>query len=365
MTDAATATVELTVDLDALARNYRRLRDAAAPAECGAVVKANAYGLGVEPVARRLAREGCRTFFVASLAEGVELRGFLPSAEILVFEGLLPGGADALEAARLVPVLNSLEQVRAWAGRRTPAALHIDTGMSRLGLSAADVAALAADRGLLARVELSTVMTHLACADETEHPLTERQLERFDVLRRQLPAARTSIGNSAAAFRGARYCGDLARPGIGLYGGNPFVGRESPVECVATLRGRVLQVRSVDEACTVGYGATYDARPPARLAVIGAGYADGYPRALGNRSFASFGGTRLPVVGRVSMELLCLDVSALPEGAPAAGDWVELIGPNVPIDELATAADTISYELLTRFGQQIRRVYLGDERERA
>ena len=362
MSAAPSSTVELTVDLGALARNFARLRAAAAPAECGAVVKANAYGLGVGPVARRLAREGCRTFFVATLAEGEELRQILPDAEILVFEGVLPGIGGAFTAAGLVPVLNSLEELREWAGRSDPVAVHIDTGMSRLGLSAADVRALAADRALLARLEIATVMTHLACADDRAHPLTRLQLERFDALRRELPPARTSIGNSAGAFRGAAYCGDLARPGIALYGGNPFVGRESPVECVATLRGRVLQVRSVEEECTVGYGATYETRPPARLAVMGVGYADGYPRCLGNRAFAAFGGTRLPVVGRVSMELLNLDVSALPPGEPAVGDWVELVCPAVTVDEVAAAADTISYEILTRFGPRLRRVYVdGDE----
>src|SRR5690606_37742947 len=229
-------------------------------------------------------------------------------------------------------------------------------------LSAADVTKLAADRALLARLEISTVVTHPARAADQLHPLTRKQLERFDALRRELPSARTSIGNSAGAFRGAEYCGDIARPGIALYGRNPFVGRESPVECVATPRGRVLQLRGVDEQCTVGYGATYETRPPARLAVVGVGYADGYPRCLGNRAFAAFGGKRLPVVGRVSMELLNIDVSALPAGEPAVGDWVELVGPAVSVDEVAAAAGTISYEILTRFGPQLRRVYVdGDE----
>ncbi|HEY8519226.1 MAG TPA: alanine racemase [Gammaproteobacteria bacterium] len=357
--DADGRTGALTIDLGALARNYRRLRELAAPAECGAVVKADAYGLGLEPVARRLAREGCRSFFVASLAEGQALRAVLrdPQHRIYVFEGVSAGRAATLEAARLVPVLNSIEQVEAWAGRRGPAALHIDTGMSRLGLSAEEVAKLAARPGLLGGLEIDCVMTHLACADEASHPLTRKQLDRFAELRALLPPARTSIGASAAIFRGADHCGDLVRPGIALYGGNPFADRPNPMEPVVTLEAQILQVRCIDEACTVGYGATYDADPPARLAVVGVGYADGYPRSAGNRAFAAIGNRRVPVAGRVSMDLLCLDVSDVPPAEAAVGRWVELFGRRVSVDEVASAAGTISYEVLTRMGARLRRVY--------
>jgi alanine racemase len=346
------------VDLGALARNYRIVRDVSAPAECGAVVKADAYGLGVAPVAARLWAEGCRKFFVATLSEGLELREILSDAAIYVFEGVPDGAADRCVAAGLTPVLNSLEQIERWSGRDAAAAVHIDTGISRLGLSAAEVSALAACKRLIEGLRIDYVMTHLACGDQRDHALNALQLERFAALRAQLPPAKTSIANSAGAFLGGPYRGDLVRPGIALYGGNPFCEPPSPVEPVVSVRGLILQVREVDEPVTVGYGATYGAAPPARLAVVGIGYADGYPRCLGNRGVASFEGVRVPVVGRVSMDMLCIDVGRLPRDAVSPGAFVELFGTDVGIDEVAEAAGTISYELLTRLGRRVERQYL-------
>jgi alanine racemase len=305
-----------------------------------------------------LLREGCRRFFVATLAEARELRALTSDAEIAVFEGVPDGTADALVALRARPVLSSLEQVRRWQGRGR-ALLHLDTGMNRLGLSVADVAELAAHRDWLEGMTLEFVMTHLACADEPEHPQNRSQLELFEALRAQLPAAPTSIGNSAGTLCGGAYRGDLVRPGIGLYGGNPFSDRPNPMEPVVTLVGRILQIREIGEPMPVGYGATYVAAPPARLAVVGVGYADGYPRALGNRASAAVRGERVPVVGRVSMDLLCVDVGRLPRAAVAVGDEVELIGPTVGVDEVAEAAGTISYEVLTGLGRRLAREYRG------
>lgn len=358
MPPESTASGILRIDLDALARNYALLRARAAPAECAAVVKADAYGLGVAPVVRRLLREGCRRFFVATLAEAREVRALAPDAEIAVFEGAVNGAAEALAALRLRPVLNSLEQVQRWRGRGR-ALLHIDTGMNRLGLSAAEVAELATHREWLDGTTLDFVMTHLACADEPEHPQNNAQLELFDALRRRLPAAPTSIGNSAGTLTSAAHRGDLVRPGIGLYGGNPFSDRANPMVPVVTLVGRILQVREIDEPQTVGYGATYLATPPARLAVVGVGYADGYPRSLGNRAAAAIDGERVPVVGRVSMDLICVDIGRLPREAARVGDEVELIGPAVSVDEVAQAADTLSYEVLTGLGRRLAREYRG------
>jgi len=345
----------LRIDLDALARNYRLMRSRAAPAECAAVVKANGYGLGVERVARRLLREGCKRFFVATLAEGRELRALAPEALIYIFEGAVEGGADELAKLRLRPALNTLSQVERWRGHG-PAALHIDTGMNRLGLSVADVAKVAAHRELLEGVDL--VMTHLACADEPGHPLNREQLERFAQARAQLPSLPSSIGNSAGTLIDAAYRGDVARPGIGLYGGNPFSDRDNPMACVATLTAPILQLRDIDSAQPVGYGATYVASPPARIAVLGVGYADGYPRSLGNAGVAAIGGVRVPVVGRVSMDLMCVDVGALPRDDVRVGQAVELFGPTVGIDEVATAAGTISYEILTGMGRRPVRDYV-------
>ena len=345
----------LRVDLDALARNFRALRARAEPAECAAVVKANAYGVGVERVARRLEREGCRKFFVATLAEARELRAIVTAAEIYVFEGAVDGAVAKLAELYARPVLNTLEQVERWRGRG-PAALHLDTGMNRLGLGLAEVAALAKRRELTAGLAL--VMTHLACADEPDHPQNREQLERFERLRAQLPATPTSIGNSAGTLLGGPYRGDVVRPGIALYGGNPFSDRPNPMEAVVTLTAPVLQLRDLDEPQPVGYGATYLASPPARLAVVGLGYADGYPRNLGNCGAAAVQGRRVPVVGRVSMDLICVDVGALPRDAVRVGDSVELIGPTVGLDEVAAEAGTISYEILTGLGSRVTREYV-------
>ena len=348
----------LTVDLDALARNFHSLSTTAAPAECGAVIKANAYGLGVGPVARRLFGEGCRRFFAASAGEGVELRGMVPESAIYVFEGVRAGQEQVLLAADLIPVLNSIEQIRRWKGAAPgkAAVVHIDTGMSRLGLSAADVGQVSTEK-LLEGLEIEYVITHLACADEPSHRLTAEQLERFDALRRQLPDAKTSIGSSPGVLLGAASRGDLVRLGIALYGGNPFVSGDSPMEPVVTIEGVILQIREVTERVTVGYGATYTAAPGARLATVGVGYADGYPRALSNCGVGWLAGTKVPVVGRVSMDLITLDVTAAPAQQAQPGGLVELLGPNVLLDDVARAAGTISYEILTGLGRRWERRY--------
>ena len=354
-----TRSATLLIDLDALARNYARLRAAASPAECAAVVKADAYGLGVAPVARRLLREGCTRFFVATAAEAAELRSLAPSVEICVLEGARDGELDTLATARATPVLCSLEQVARWRGRGR-ALLQIDTGMGRLGLSSRDVEEIERRPELLAGVDVELVVTHLACADEPEHPLNCLQLEAFERLRRRLAAAGVSIGNTAGTMTGGAHRGDVVRPGIGLYGGNPFADRPNPFEPVVTLRAPIVQIRDVDAAQTVGYGATFGVAPPARLAIVALGYADGYPRALGNCGVVAIAGRRAPVVGRVSMDLLCCDVTALPHDLVRVGEPVEAVGPNVPLDEVAAAAGTIGYEVLTRLSPRLKREYRGE-----
>lgn len=349
----------LTVDLDALARNYRTLRDAAPQSACGAVVKANAYGLGVVPVAGRLWGEGCRHFFVATAQEGIELRPLLPEARIFVFEGVREGSADGVIGADLIPILNSIEQIRCWraVGAGRPAAIHLDTGMSRLGLT--DTALREVNRtGLLEELDLQYALTHLACADVPSDPLNARQVRTFGDWLARLPEARTSIGGSAGILLGPEYHGDLVRPGIALYGGNPFAGGDSPMEPVVTLEGMVLQTRTVSRQQTVGYGATHTVRSGTRLATVGVGYADGYPRALGNRGVASIAGTEVRVVGQVSMDLITLDVSGLAPAEVRPGDTVELLGRNVLLDDLARKAGTIGYEILTGLGPRWQRRYL-------
>jgi len=358
----------LTVDLDALARNFATLRHAAAPGQCGAVVKADAYGLGLEPVARTLAAEGCSDFFVANVAEGVRLRALLPNARIFVLAGVEPGTVATLRTAALIPVLNSLTQVREWiaagAPSDAPVVVHIDTGMSRLGLTRREVAALAADSATLAGLRIAYVATHFACADEPEHALNTEQRQSFDALRALLPSCPICIDNSASVLHDGIASGDLARAGIALYGGNPFIDRDKRLEPVVGLLSPILQLRDVVEPVSVGYGATYRIAPPARLATVGAGYADGYLRALGGRARVYVAGHYAPVVGRVSMDLLTVDVTDVPSEAVAPGTLVELLGKHVAIDALAAAADTISYEILTRLGPRWQRRYVGERAAR-
>lgn len=358
----ASSNCVMRVDLDALARNYRALRTAAIPGRCGAVIKANAYGLGVEPVAKRLFDEGCRHFFVANLSEGTALRALFATAEIFVLSGALDGEERALRVASLIPVLNSHEQVVRWVelgdSKRYPAVINLDTGMSRLGLDARELNQLALDTGTLGELEIAYVMTHLACGDTPENSMNERQIAEFEVLKQRLPPAPTSIGNSAGLLSGEKYRGDLSRPGIALYGGNPFSSRANPMEPVVTLLAPVLQVREVTRTATVGYGATRQVDAPARLATLGVGYADGIPYSLSNSGRGYLSDTYVPIVGRVSMDLVSVDVSAAPRHSVYPGAMVELVGPNVLLDEVAEAAGTIGYEILTGLGPRWQRRYL-------
>ena len=327
----------LTVDLDALAANYHKFRNAAARGSA-AVVKANAYGLGVEPVARRLAAEGCRQFFVATDAEGRELRRIPPDTrtfDIFVFSGVVEG-------EDLIPVVNQADQMRAG-----PVALHVDTGMHRLGFDDIGPEMIAAN------TEVRLLMTHLACADEPNHALNSEQLARFKALAARFPGVPTSIANSAAILTGVD---GIGRPGIGLYGGNPYAARENPMRCVATLEGEVLQVRKVAAGVPVGYGASHVTGRDTTVAVVGLGYADGLPRALSNRGQVALHTIRAPIIGRVSMDLTLVDVTELPSVTP--GDWIEFFGHGVGIDEVAAWADTISYEVLTGVGNRVLRMYV-------
>lgn len=347
------------IDLAALARNYDALSKRASPGACGAVVKANAYGLGVGPVARALHEAGCRHFFVATPDEGKKLRRILPDVEILVFDGFAGASVDEFLALRLQPVLNTRAELRRW-GSAGPAAVHIDTGMSRLGLSADDVAAIRLESDRLPAVDVRYVLTHFACADEPSDPLNAKQLETFHELRSQWPDAMTSIANSAGMLLGKPSASDLARPGIALYGCNPLLRPPSPVEPVVTIRARILQLRDIEPGASVGYGASAVADGSMRVATVAIGYADGYLRSFSNCGIAEVAGYRVPVVGRVSMDLVALDVTAVPRDSVAEGDWAVLVGGSVSLEEAATLAGTIGYELLTAMGERLERIYLKD-----
>jgi alanine racemase len=360
-TDAAQALLE--VDLDAIAANWRALHRHRGGRPTAAVVKADAYGVGAAHVVPRLFAEGCRHFFVAHLEEAVALRPLVPSAMIAPLNGLVPGTEAEYLAYGITPVLNSLGEMERWAtlarrvGRRLEALLHIDTGLNRLGMEAAEFRRLVAAHEPLEGISLLYIMSHLIAAETPEDPANRAQLARFQAACASFPGVPRSLVNSAGIFLGAAFQFDLARPGAGLYGVNPTPGQPSPVRPAVRLRARVLQVREVQPGEGVGYEATWRAARASRIAVVGVGYADGWLRALSNRGRASFDGVAVPLVGRVSMDLSTYDVTEAPALQP--GDWLELIGPHQSLEEIAAAAGTSAYEILTGLGRRYKRVWHG------
>jgi alanine racemase len=356
----------LTIDLRALAENWLRLAGRVGEATAtAAVVKADAYGIGLEPAAEVLAEAGCHTFFVALPEEGVRLRRTIRDATIYLLNGLIPGSADVLVAHDLRPVLGSMPEINEWAavkasGAHTGAAIQVDTGMNRLGLTVSEARILAQEPERLDTIRPSLLMSHLACADTPEHPLNRRQLTAFRAVRVLLPNVPASLANSAGIFLGPEYHFDLVRPGIALYGGKAVSDAPTPTDAVVTLEAPILQVRDVKKDETVGYGASEAATRPTRVALVGVGYADGYHRRAGSSdqrqgARAYVRGRFAPLIGRVSMDLMAIDVTDVP--GVARGDLVELIGRHVPLDELASFADTIGYEILTSLGRRYERVY--------
>ena len=357
----------LEIDLAALAANYQILSDGTGAAECAAAVKADAYGLGAERVGPMLARLGCRTYFVAHLGEGVLLRQILGSKPaVYILHGPWLDEEDAFLAHALTPVLNTTEQLERWAGkgrlqgRPLAAALHVDTGMNRLGLTPAEAAALAAAPERLAGIDLRFLVSHLACADQPGHALNLAQRELFDCLRAAFPPCAASLANSSGIFLGAGYHYDLVRPGAALYGVNPTPGQPNPMQEVVRLRARILQVREIDTSQNVGYGATHRAMGPRRIATVPLGYADGYPRSLSGQGMGCLAGVSVPIVGRVSMDLITLDVTGAPPAAAHPGATIDLIGGgSESIDAVAGRAGTIGYEILTSLGRRYDRRYVG------
>lgn len=359
----------LTVDLTAVRANYSLLAARAAPAECAAVVKANAYGLGVERVGPALWEAGARTFFVAHPGEARILRDALPEAVVYALNGLTSGAAPHLDTIGARPVLGSMPEIEEWSafvqkqGQTGEAAIHIDTGMNRLGLSLEEAASVAKrfSAGELG-FRPALVMSHLVIGDEPDHALTQRQLSNFRSAAALFPGVPASLANSAATLTAADFRFDLCRPGIALYGGNPALDRPNPLQPVVTLEARIMQIRSVPAGESVGYGAAETVLRPSTLAIVSAGYADGFLRAAGSSTArkgaeAMIAGQRCPLVGRVSMDLIAVDVTALPDGAVSPGDFATLIGQGITIDELAEHAGTIGYEILTRIGPRSVRIY--------
>ncbi|WP_245421598.1 alanine racemase [Methylobacterium sp. B4] len=348
----------LTVDLAALAANWRSLAARAPWAECGAVVKADAYGCGLSAVAPALWGAGCRTFFVAHLSEGIAARKILPDAALYVLNGLPPGSAEAFRAHRLRPVLGDAQELAEWAEATQgawPAALHVDTGMNRLGLSVAEALALAGDP-VIARAGIDLVMSHLVSAERPGDPLNARQAADFSQVRAAFPQMRASLANSSGTCLANDARHDLLRPGYALFGGNPEPGRPNPMRPVVRLEATILQVRDVEAGATCGYNARWQAPAPRRLATLSLGYADGYPRSASNSGHALVGGVPCPIVGLISMDLIILDVTDATQAR--RGGTATLIGDALDIDRVGQAAGTIGYEILTGLGSRYVRDYV-------
>jgi len=368
-TALAAATGVLTVDLDAIVANWRKLEKMAVPAECAGVIKADAYGCGLDPVARALAGAGCKTFFVATLDEARAARAALPQAAIYVLDGFFQNCGDAYARINARPVIGDLNELAEWdvfcrrSGWEGGAGIHIDTGMNRLGLTTTEA------QGIIPRINagdhgITLVMSHLACAEALNHPQNARQLSTFREIASLFSGVPASLANSSGVFLGAQFQFDLVRPGAALYGINPTPEADNPMQAVVDLKARIAQIRSIDKGETVGYGGTWTARRPTRLAIVSAGYADGYFRA-GSSNDGTRGaevivaGKRCPIAGRISMDLIAVDVTDLEKNAARRGHLVTLIGEGITVDELAHHFGTIGYEVLTSLGPRYARVYKG------
>lgn len=365
------ASGRITFDLDALAANWRALAGRLDPAvECGAVVKANAYGIGIGPAAKALSKAGARTFFVATPEEGLELRALLPDAVIYILNGLYGDTAPLYTESGLRPVLGSMAEVAAWqafigqTGQLQAAALHVDTGINRLGLSLAEAHALASAVSAGTRPGFTLVISHLACADTPEHRMNAEQLGRFREIASLFPDSLHSLANSAGILLGADYHFDLVRPGIALYGARASTGTDTPLRTVVTLEARLLATRDIPKGGTIGYGGRFTAKRHMRVGLLAIGYADGYLRRSGatdERPGASVAirGHHAPVIGRVSMDQTAVDLTEFNEDQVKRGMLVEVLGPNVPVDDVAACADTIGYEFLTGLSRRFERRYIG------
>jgi alanine racemase len=365
----ATATGVLTIDLDAIVANWRKLEKTAVPAECAGVIKADAYGCGLDPVARALAGAGCKTFFVATLDEARAAREAVPGAAIYVLDGFFQTCGDAFAKINCKPVIGDLNELAEWdvfcrrSGWAGGAAIHVDTGMNRLGLTLAEA------QGIIPRINagdhgITLVISHLACAETINHPLNARQLATFREIASLFSGVPASLANSSGVFLGPAFQFDMVRPGAALYGINPTPEADNPMQPVVELKARIVQIRNVEKGESVGYGGTWTARRPTRLAIVAAGYGDGYFRA-GSSSDGTRGaevvvaGKRCPIAGRLSMDLMAVDVTDLEKNAARRGHMVTLLGEGITVDELAHHFGTIGYEVMTSLGRRYARIYKG------
>jgi alanine racemase len=357
----------LKIDLGAVVANYKSLSKKAGSAEVGASVKADAYGLGAKAVGQALHAAGCRTFFVAHAAEGKDLRKYIgPDADIYTLSGATPEGIKSLLAAHLKPVLNSLAQARLWAdaiadlGAPPRAALHFDTGINRLGVPREEIEAFAGDKDFYDSLNIELIMSHLACSSLTDHPMNREQLKRFKDIATRFPKTKLSLANTGGVYLGPDYHFDMVRPGIGLYGGSAT---DKPsiehIHRAVSLHAPILQIKNVKSGETIGYNASFVAKKNMKIAIASVGYADGLPVRLSasntsNGGFAHISKTTVPIVGRVSMDYIALDITNL-KNQVEIGEMAVFLGAD--LDAQAARAGTINYELLTHLGSRCKRVY--------
>ncbi|MFB9951206.1 alanine racemase [Rhizobium puerariae] len=372
--DFDVAPVRLTVDLGALADNWREMARRSGRARAAAVVKADAYGLGIEDCGTALYEAGARDFFVAVAQEGATLRAYAPDARIYVLSGIWPGQEAIFYEHGLVPVLASEEQLAFWMSVTAehgdhPCALQVDTGFNRLGLPPEEAIAFADDVSRPASFSPVLVLSHLHNGDTPSSDLNRRQLESFRRVAEAFEGIEASLSASAGIFLGPEYRFDLTRPGIALYGGEAVAGEPNPMKPVARAEARIIQIRDAKKGETVSYGGTHQLSRDSRLAIAAAGYADGYLRSLSGSgvplrqvvehgAFGFVAGRKVPVVGRITMDLTIFDVTDIAPSEIRAGDYIELFGPNMPLDDVARAAGTIGYELLTGLGLRYERRYV-------
>jgi alanine racemase len=359
----------LTVDLDAIIANWRKLEKTAVPAECSAVIKADAYGCGAEQVARALNKAGCKTFFVATIGEARKVRAAVPEPAIYVLGGYFQNTGEHYAQINCRPVIGDLNELAEWdvfcrrTGWTGGAAIHIDTGMNRLGLTLAEAQAIiprinAGDHGI------TLVMSHLVSAEQLNSPVNAKQLAAFRGIASEFSGVPAALANSSGVFLGAPFQFDMVRPGAALYGVNPTPEADNPMQPVVDLKARIVQIRNVERGESVGYGGTWTARRPTKLAIIAVGYADGYFRAASSNDGTRgaeviVAGKRCPVAGRVSMDLIAIDITDLPPNAARRGHMVTLLGEGITVDELAHHFGTIGYEVLTSLGRRYARIYKG------
>ena len=355
----------LEINIDSIIHNYQLINKKVRNTECAAVLKADAYGMGASVIAKALDKAGCSTFFVATIDEGIELRACFRKNEnkIAVLSGLLEESEDIFYYNKLTPVLNDIEQIKKWDiyNRQkkisAPGILHIDTGMNRLGLTISEFHDIMEKSTELKELHVGWIMSHLACGDQPDDIMNKKQLSFFLNTKKKFPNMKASLANSAGVFLGQSYHLDMVRPGIALYGSGSGSIPLKPLKQVIKLYSRILQIRTLSSGASVGYGASYRVSKSTRVATVGLGYADGYLRSLSNCSWVFFNSVRLPVIGRISMDYITIDITKIASEKIKKGDFIEIIGEKFTLDDLATVANTVPHEILTRLGTRHHRIY--------